>query len=115
AFYIIKPDDKNPQILCHAVLDGRCFGTPTAYDGKVYLQTTRHLYCFGKKGSNPGLAAVPEPGQWPKPGPPTQLQLIPAEVLLNPGQSESFRVRKLDADGFAVEEVRDPQAVKFAF
>jgi outer membrane protein assembly factor BamB len=115
ALYIIKPGEKAGEILAHVALDGRCFGTPTAYDGKVYLQTTRHLYCFGNKGSNPGLAAVPEPVKWPKPGPATQLQVIPAEVLLKPGQSESFRVRKLDADGFTVEEVRDPQAVKFAF
>src|SRR5205085_8824903 len=27
AFYIIKPGQKEGQILCHAVLDGRCFGT----------------------------------------------------------------------------------------
>src|SRR5258706_378282 len=49
AFYIIKPGDK-PEILTHIALDGRCFGTPTAYNGKVYIQTTRHVYCFGKKG-----------------------------------------------------------------
>ena len=42
-------------MLCHVALDGRCFGTPVAYNGKLYLQTTRHLYCWGKKGDNPGL------------------------------------------------------------
>src|SRR5262249_12638421 len=55
------------------------------------------------------------PVSWPKPGPPTQLQVIPAEVLLKPSQTASFHVRELDANGFTVEELRDPRAVKFAF
>ena len=50
ALYIIKPGDKDGEILAHVALDGRCFGTPTAYNGKIYIQTTRHLYCFGKAG-----------------------------------------------------------------
>ena len=54
AFYIIKPGDQ-PQILQHAELDGRCFGTPVAYNGKLYMQTTKHLYCWGKKGNSTTL------------------------------------------------------------
>ena len=48
AFYIIKPGDQ-PEILQHSELDGRCFGTPVAYNGKLYMQTTKHLYCWGSK------------------------------------------------------------------
>ena len=54
ALYIIKPGDQ-PQILQHVELEGRCFGTPVAYNGKLYLQTTKHLYCWGQPGNNPGL------------------------------------------------------------
>lgn len=114
AFYIIKPDEKDPQILQHAVLEGRCFGTPTAYNGKIYVQTTRYLYCFGKKGNNPGLAKPVAQEPWPKPGPAAQLQIIPSEVLLRPGQSNGFRVRSLDANGLLVEEIKDPASVKWA-
>jgi outer membrane protein assembly factor BamB len=114
AFYVVRPTDKEGQQLSHAVLDGRCFGTPVAYNGKVYVQTTRKLYCFGKKGNNPGLAAEPAPEKWPVAGKPTQLQIIPSEVLLNPVQTAGFRVRKLDANGFTVEEVKDVKAVKWA-
>src|SRR5882672_6361229 len=99
AFYIIKPGDK-PQILAHLALDGRCFGTPSAYNGKIYIQTTRHIYCFGKKGDNPGLAPEPEPEKWPVHGPPTAVQIIPSEVLLRPGQSAAFHSRMIDAKGF---------------
>ncbi|PYJ08380.1 MAG: hypothetical protein DME25_01715 [Verrucomicrobia bacterium] len=112
AFYIIKPGPR-PEILTHLALDGRCFGTPTAYNGKVYLQTTRHLYCFGKKGDNPGLPADPEPEKWPAPGPAKALQIIPSEVLLRPGQSVSFRARAIDANGFTAEDVKDAKSLKW--
>jgi outer membrane protein assembly factor BamB len=113
AFYVVKPGDK-PEVLSQAALDGRCFGTPTAYNGKVYIQTTRHVYCFGKKGNNPGLAAEPTPEQWPAPGPAKSLQIIPSEVLLRPGQSASFHARSIDANGFTVAEIPDVKSLKWA-
>ena len=104
AFYIIRPGEKEGEILCHVALDGRCFGTPAAYNGKLYLQTTRHLYCWGTKGDNPGCPKPPQVQPWPTAGPATQLQVIPSEVLLHPGEKATFRVRSLDANGLTVEE-----------
>lgn len=112
--YIIKPSDKNGEIICHVTVDGRCFGTPTPYNGKIYLQTTRHLYCFGKPGKNAGLPKPAAPEKWPTPGPATQLQIIPSDVLLRPGQAMPFRVRSLDANGLTVEEIKDQKAVQWA-
>jgi hypothetical protein len=112
--YIIKPTDKDGEIIAHVTLDGRCFGTPTPYNGKIYIQTTRHLYCFGKAGNNPGLAATPEPEKWPAPGPAAQLQIIPSEILMRPGQTDSFHIRALDANGLMVEDIQDPSQVKWA-
>jgi outer membrane protein assembly factor BamB len=114
AFYIIKPGETDGEMLCHAVLDGRCFGTPVAYNGKLYLQTTRHLYCWGTKGDNPACPPAPEEKPWPAPGPATQLQIIPSEVLLHPGDKAHFRVRSLDANGFTVEEAIPANQVKWA-
>ncbi|HEY6167940.1 MAG TPA: PQQ-binding-like beta-propeller repeat protein, partial [Verrucomicrobiae bacterium] len=113
-FYVIKPTDSEGQELTHVALDGRVFGTPTAYNGKVYIQTTRHLYCFGKAGNNPGLAPEKPAEKWPAPGAAAQLQIIPAEVLLKPGQVRSFRVRQLDANGLTVSDVKDQKAIKWA-
>ena len=113
AFYVIKPGAQ-PEILNHIALDGRCFGSPAAYNGKIYMQTTRHIYCFGKKGNNPGLAAEPAPEKWPAPGPAAALQVIPSEVVLRPGQKASFHARTIDAKGFAVQDVKDVGAVKWA-
>ncbi len=113
-FYIIRPSDKEAEVLCHVALDGRCFGTPVAYNGKLYLQTTRHVYCWGRKGGNPDLPAVPPETPWPAPGPAAQLQVVPSEVLLHSGEKASFRVRPLDANGFTVGTVADSQQVKWA-
>jgi outer membrane protein assembly factor BamB len=113
AFYIIKPEEDKGEIICHAEMDGRCFGTPVAWNGKLYLQTTRHLYCWGNKGDT-SPPAPPEEKPWPKPGKPAQLQIIPSEVLLHPGELATFRVRSLDADGFTVDENISPKQVKWA-
>jgi outer membrane protein assembly factor BamB len=114
AFYIIRPGNKKGEILCHVALEGRCFGTPTAFNGKVYLQTTRHLYCWGKKGDNPGCSAPPEEKPWPAAGPATQLQVIPSEMLLHPGGKATFRVRSLDANGFTIAESIPAKQVTWA-
>ena len=114
AFYIVKPGPTGGEILSHAVLDGRCFGVPTVYNGKLYVQTSKKLYCFGNKGDNPGLPHQAAEEEWPAPGPAAHLQIIPAEVLLRPGQNQSFRVRALDGNGLAVEEIKDPKSIKWA-
>jgi len=112
-FYIVKPTDKAGEELCHIALDGRCFGTPVVYEGRLYLQTARHLYCWGKKE---GSAAPPPVAEkpWPNPGPAAQLQIIPSEVLLHPGGKANVRVRSLDANGFTVRESIPPNEVKWA-
>jgi len=92
AFYIIKPGDQ-PEILQHAAVDGRCFGTPVAYNGKLYLQTARYLYCWGQPGDSSHLPKPIAQEQQPAPGPAESLQIIPAEVVLRPGQSATFRAR----------------------
>ena len=114
AFYIVKPGASGGEILSHAVLDGRCFGVPSVYNGKIYVQTSKQLYCFGRKGTNPGLPHEPAEEKWPAPGPADRVQIIPSEVLLKPGDKVSFRVRALDANGLTVEEVKDPKQIKWS-
>jgi outer membrane protein assembly factor BamB len=113
-FYIIKPTDKAGEILCHTELDGRCFGTPVTCNGRLYLQTTRHLYCWGQAGGQVALPAVPQAQPWPAPGKPTQLQVIPSEVLLHPGEKARLRLRSLDEHGFTVEDNLDPKQATWA-
>ncbi len=111
---VLKPGDKDAEILSRTVLVGKCYGSPVGYNGKLYMQTEKKLYCFGKKGANPGLTAPIEPAGKPAaPGPKAKLQVIPYEVLLSPGATQNFRVRALDANGFTVEENIDPKTLKW--
>lgn len=112
AFYIIKPGDQ-PEILQHAELEGRCFGTPVAYNGKLYLQTTKYLYCWGKKGNNSGLPVETKAEEWSTDGVAKSLQIIPSEVTLRPGQTASFRARAIDANGFVVPEIIDTRSLQW--
>ncbi|HEX3718556.1 MAG TPA: PQQ-binding-like beta-propeller repeat protein [Verrucomicrobiae bacterium] len=115
--YIIDPGDTDAKVISRTTLDGRCYGTPTAYNGRIYLQTTKKLYCFGD--SQPASAtfetadAAPD-DKWPKAGPAKTLQVVPSEVLLQPGESVSFHVRELDGNGLTAKEIDDPKSIQWA-
>jgi outer membrane protein assembly factor BamB len=111
--FVVKPGATACEIVSRTLLEGRCYGSPIAYNGKLYVQTDKKLYCFGKAGANPGLPAEPEAKPWPVAGPAKQLQVIPYEVLLRPSQVQSFRLRSLDANGFTVQESIDPKTVQW--
>jgi outer membrane protein assembly factor BamB len=117
ALYVVDPGENEGKIVSHAMLDGRCFGTPTAYNGRIYMQTTRKLYCFGP--ATPPSAtfetadAAPD-DKWPEPGPAKSLQVVPSELLLQPGGTASFQVRALDANGLTAHDIDDPKSIKWA-
>jgi outer membrane protein assembly factor BamB len=117
-FYILKDNGDSVEELTHIALEGRCFGSPTAYDGKVYIQTTQKLYAFGRKGNAAGArraaGAAQAKTEAPKPGPAAQLQIIPSEVLVHPGESVKFRARKLDANGLFVADVPDVSKIQWS-
>ena len=110
--YVIVPGDAEGKIVSQIVLDGRCYGTPTAYRGRIYMQTTKKLYCFGPAKAPDCRRPKPRRGEkWPAPGPAARLQAIPSEILMQPGGAASLRVRSLDANGLTVEEISDPQRI----
>ncbi len=113
ALYVIKPTDTEGKILFKASLEGRCYGTPTAYNGKVYMQTTKKLYCWGQKAVEAN-DITSEPVQKPQSGDAAQLQIIPSELLLQPGETVSFHIRSLDKNGLTVQDNIDPKSVKWA-
>jgi outer membrane protein assembly factor BamB len=111
--FVIKPGQDGCEILSQTHLQGKCFGSPVGYNGKLYVQTDRKLYCFGKTGHNPGLPPAPAEKPWPKAGPVAKLQIVPSEVLLKPGAKATFRIRGLDANGLTAEGQIDPKSVKW--
>ena len=108
---VLRPTSEGAEEVSRTQVTGRCFGSPIGYNGKVYQQTDRKLYCFGKAGNTKGAVKDPKAEGWPKPGSAAQLQAIPYEILVRPGQTQSFRVRVLDANGFTVQESIDPTTV----
>lgn len=111
--FVLKPSKEGCEEVSRARLDGRCYGSPIGYNGKLYIQTDRKLYCFGKAGNNPGLAKAPAAPAWPKAGPAAALQAVPFEVLLTPGETKALRIRLVDDKGFLVQDNVDPKAVKW--
>jgi hypothetical protein len=112
--YVFKPGEKGPEVLSRTRLVGRCFGSPIAYNGKLYVQTDRKLYAFGKKGENQGVTKVEWKHDEPNlaHGPATRLQLIPNEVLLRPGETKAVRARTIDANGFVIDATVPAKDVK---
>ncbi len=113
--FVIKPGATDGEIVSRTVLEGRCYGSPIAFNGKLYIQTDRKLYCFGKKGNNPSAASVHSSDGWEgiKAGTVAKLQIIPSEMLLKPGEAQKVRVRGLDVNGFTVEENIELGRLKF--
>lgn len=104
--YVIKPTREKAEILHRVKLQGFALGAPGVSEGKLYVATTKNLYCFSLTQSE-----VTGRGEWfrlPKvePGPTVALQPVPQEVLLHPGESQSFTVRGVDANGFPTGPVK---------
>lgn len=103
---VMKPGDKDGEILQEVKLDGQCLGAPVVCNGQLFVHTTEKFYCFTieNQGITTDTIAAPE---IPKAGKPAALQAVPAEVVLTPGASQKFRVRTIDANGFVVGDAKN--------
>ncbi len=95
SFFIVRPNDQGPEILCQVQLAGNCLGAPAICNGRIYVHTTGGLYCFGRHEEVRPVAAD-------KTGPPARLQIVPGDFMVHPGESIPMEVRVLDANGFRV-------------
>ena len=99
SFYILKPGESGAEVLSKVQLEGECLGAPAIWNGKIYVQTTEKLYCFGKAGDNAGRPKMATPETQPKPGKAVALQTVPSEVLLSAGESITVNLRAVDEYG----------------
>ena len=97
--YIVKPTDTEGRILDHVKIQGACIGSPSVWNGRIYLHTTKKLYCFGKSEATREPVARPAADAPPRAGRPSRVQPVPAEVLMRPGDSQQFAYRFLDQHG----------------
>jgi outer membrane protein assembly factor BamB len=115
-FYILKPDPTRCQELHKQFFPSpdrvsvvELNGSPAVANGRVYFTTRDEIYCIGKKdhkaSSQPPVPLPPEPPADPN-AKPAHLQVVPADVVLEPGQSVAFKVRAFDAHGRFLKEVK---------
>lgn len=103
-FYILRPSDTGAEVLSKTQLEGECLGAPAIWNGKIYVHTTKKIYCFGKAGDNPGKPKSQKLPKPPKAGKAVALQAIPAEILVSAGQSTEIKLRAIDAQGRPVKK-----------
>ncbi|MDG2382861.1 MAG: PQQ-binding-like beta-propeller repeat protein [Pirellulaceae bacterium] len=102
---IYKPDEKNGA---RVVNKGRlpsgeeCHASPICSHGRIYVQSTGALYCLQDPEKHSQALEQPKPKLEPdvaQDPQPTHLQLVPAEVLMKPGQVQAFQVRLFNSRG----------------
>jgi len=114
-FHILKPGDKRCEELHDQFFpspdgnsDVEINGTAAVANGRVYFSTSFEFYCIGKKKWSESADSIPpQPKQEPASpnAKPAYLQVVPADVLLEPGESAQFKVRAFDDQGKFLKEI----------
>lgn len=104
-WYILKPD---PKFGAKIVKKGRLpsghesHGSPICSHGRIYVPTTGALYCLLDESKTPGVGEIKQLPREPDVSAdtePAHLQIVPAEVLMKPGQKQKFTARLFNAHG----------------
>lgn len=115
--WVLQLGDKKPEVLSKVEIPEKLgreyatYGQMAVANARVYLQSATTLYCIGYKdrqgatGDPIPPAAKEEPAQ----GPATWIQVVPADVVVRPGDKVTFTARAFDAKGRLLGEVKDAQ------
>jgi outer membrane protein assembly factor BamB len=112
-FHILQPGDTECTELSKAFFRApagaapvELNGSPAIANGRIYFLTTTDLYCIGSKGQEVKADKVPaQPEEAAKGTKPAWLQVVPADVAVNPGATVKFKVFAFDEKGQALGEV----------
>jgi outer membrane protein assembly factor BamB len=118
-FFIIRPDADRAEILSRVELPAStnsCCGSEGTPEqimagvavsrGRIYFVSSDAVYAIGsRQATTPAGFAVDEPAQ-PGEGAPAHLQVVPTELVLNPGQTVNLRARLFDDKGRFLREER---------
>ena len=106
-FYILKLKDDGAEILDKETMGATLLGAPTVWNGRIYLHTKKSLYCFAKPGagaSTPKVANLKRDPRRNGKGEITSLQIVPSDLVLNPGDTKRVKVVGLDSRGFVLKK-----------
>ena len=88
--------------------------SPIAAHGRIYVTTSEAMYCVGDEGLGP-IELAEQPQQQTEEiedRRPAQAQLVPYDVILQPGQEQAFRLRLFNQAG---DYLRDAEPDKVTF
>jgi outer membrane protein assembly factor BamB len=127
-FYILKPGPTGCQVLDEDELEPvdkidlktvegdeliasneQIIGGVAISRGRIYLVSTKNIYAIGKK-KNPALPPAPEkPDNAPAGAAVAHVQVFPAELVMKPGETKSFKIRLFDDRGRFIREEASAQ------
>jgi outer membrane protein assembly factor BamB len=123
-FYILKPGPTGVQVLDEDELEPvgntetktvegddliasneQIIASAAVSQGRVYFVSTKAIYCIGPKKAAAPLPPVPETAEKAPAGAAVaHVQVVPADIVLKPGESAKFKVRLFDDLGRFVRE-----------
>ncbi len=102
-FWVLKPTEKGLDEVARVRLQREeLIASPVIAGGRIYLATSKSLYCIGNKGAAPQSDPIPEPA---KESPVADdlaiahIQIAPVEAMLAPGQQTPYQVRAYNKFG----------------
>jgi outer membrane protein assembly factor BamB len=123
SFSILRPEEKTCQVLHTERFQPQgegeveINGSAAIANGKVYFMTNENIYCLGKKGATASSDPIPKRSEEEKADPKAKaawLQVVPADVVLHPGESATFQARLFDDKGRFLREVKAEWSVAAA-
>lgn len=81
-------------------------GGPAIANGRIFFCTSTQTICIGKKDHKATTDKIAEPKEDAADGKPSHLQIYPADVSLDPGESIAFKARLFDDHGRFLKEVK---------
>lgn len=123
-FFILKPGPTGCQVLDEDVLDPvekielkteagdeastaneQILASVAVSRGRVYLVSTKAVYCIGKKNAAPALPPVEKVEDLPlSHAPIAHVQVVPADLVMKPGEMVTFKVKLFDDHGRFIRE-----------
>jgi hypothetical protein len=115
AWHIFEPTKDGAKIIHRMRFPigvEECYASPIVSHGKLYLTTTAAIYCLAKPNTKTGVTPRPEPAKEAPVGPDTKVahvQVVPAELLLKPGEKQQYEVRVYNGRGQRLELKSKPK------
>lgn len=107
---ILKPTEEGVETLHTTSLRGEQIdASPIVADGRVYLTTSKAIYCLAKEGGTTAdgpSASQPPAAEKIEDKRVAQIQLVPWDTLLAPGEKQPYRLRLYNAAGQFLREAK---------